>query len=57
MAVLYSKERSKYGNLTGQIINWPVDYNGLPDDGANVNNLGRKVQRQKTRLNLTIQNT
>ena len=39
MAVLYSKERSKYGNLTGQIINWPVDYNGLPDDGANVNNL------------------
>ena len=39
MAVLYSKERSKYGNLTGQIINWPVDYSGLPDDGANVNNL------------------
>ena len=39
MAVLYSKERSKYGNLTGQIINWPVDYNGLPDDGQNVNNL------------------
>ena len=39
MAVLYSKERSKYGNLTGQIINWPVDYSGLPDDGANKNNL------------------
>ena len=39
MAVLYSKERSKYGNLTGQIINWPVDYNGLPDDGGNATNL------------------
>ena len=39
MAVLYTKERSKYGNLTGQIINWPVDYNGLPDEGANVSNL------------------
>lgn len=24
MAVAYSKERSKYGNLTGQIIIWPV---------------------------------
>ena len=39
MAVLYSKERSKYGNLTGQIINWPVDYTGLPDDATNQKNL------------------
>ena len=39
MAVLYTKERSKYGNLSGQIITWPVDYNGLPDDGQNVNKL------------------
>ena len=27
MATLYSKERSKYGNLTGQIIVWPVQIN------------------------------
>ena len=27
MAKLYSQERSKYGNLTGQIIVWPVEIN------------------------------
>jgi len=39
MAVLYSKERSKYGNLTGQIISWPVDYVGTPDEAVNKKNL------------------
>ena len=39
MAVLYTKERSKYGNLSGQIITWPVDYSGLPDDGGNKDDL------------------
>ena len=28
MATIYSKERSKYGNITGQIIIWPVEVNG-----------------------------
>jgi len=32
MAKLYSQERSKYGNLTGQIIVWPVEIN--PDINA-----------------------
>ena len=31
MAVFYNKERAKYGNLTGQVIIWPVEYEGLPD--------------------------
>ena len=39
MATFYSKERAKYGNLTGQIIIWPVQYNGDPADGANAINL------------------
>ena len=39
MTVLYSKERAKYGNLSGQIISWPVDYSGLPDDTTNKRNL------------------
>ena len=39
MTVLYTKERAKYGNLTGQIITWPVDYNGLPDGATNKKNL------------------
>ena len=39
MAKFYSKERSKYGNLTGQIIIWPVEYDGAPDDGFNPVNL------------------
>ena len=36
MATLYSKERSKYGNLTGQIIVWPVQIN---NDLNNVDNI------------------
>ena len=28
MATIYSKERAKYGNVTGQIIIWPVEVNG-----------------------------
>ncbi len=35
MATFYSKERAKYGNVTGQIITWPVNYTGAPDSGAN----------------------
>ena len=35
MTTFYSKERSKYGNVTGQIIAWPVDYEGTPEDGNN----------------------
>ena len=39
MAVFYNKERAKYGNLTGQIIVWPMEYEGLPDGTLNANNL------------------
>ena len=39
MATFYSKERAKYGNLTGQIIIWPIQYDGDPADGANAINL------------------
>ena len=39
MAVLYNKERSKYGHLTGQVIAWPVPYSGLPDDAVNAQDL------------------
>ena len=39
MAVFYNKERAKYGNLTGQIIVWPMEYEGLPDGTINANNL------------------
>ena len=39
MAKFYSKERSKYGNLTGQIIIWPVQYEGHPTVGNNPKNL------------------
>ena len=35
MAKLYSQERSKYGNLTGQIITWPVEIS--PDINASSN--------------------
>ena len=35
MAKLYSSERSKYGNLTGQIITWPTQIN--PDINASTN--------------------
>ena len=40
MAKFYSKERSKYGNLTGQVIIWPVEYTGgNPDEGLNPTNM------------------
>ena len=39
MAKFYSKERAKYGNLTGQIIIWPVQYEGTPTEGNNPTNL------------------
>ena len=35
MTVIYAKERAKYGNLSGQIISWPVDYAGTPDEATN----------------------
>ena len=35
MAVFYNQERSKYGNLTGQVIAWPVPYEGTPDAANN----------------------
>ena len=35
MAVFYNKERSKYGHLTGQVIAWPVPYEGTPDASNN----------------------
>ncbi len=34
MATIYSKERSKYGNITGQIIIWPVEVNGEIDSAS-----------------------
>ena len=39
MARFYQKERAKYGNLTGQIIMWPVEYIGDPNEGNNPTNL------------------
>ena len=39
MAVLYTKEKSKYGHLTGQIIIWPMEYEGNPSQGQNPKNL------------------
>ena len=39
MATFYTKERAKYGNVTGQIIIWPVNYTGTPDSSTNVKNL------------------
>ncbi len=39
MASFYSKERAKYGNLTGQIIIWPVEYDGTPDGSNNARKL------------------
>ena len=35
MAVFYNKERSKYGHITGQVIAWPVTYEGTPDQANN----------------------
>ena len=39
MAVFYNKERSKYGHLTGQVIAWPVPYEGTPDASNNKRSL------------------
>ena len=39
MAKLYSNERSKYGNLTGQIIIWPVEINPDINSSSNKENL------------------
>ena len=39
MAKLYSQERSKYGNLTGQIIIWPVEINPDINSSSNRENL------------------
>ena len=39
MSAFYSKERSKYGNLTGQVIIWPVSYEGDPNTASNKNSL------------------
>ena len=39
MTTFYSKERAKYGNLTGQVIMWPIEYNGDPDAILNKRNL------------------
>ena len=35
MAVFYNKEKAKYGHITGQIIAWPVPYEGTPDTANN----------------------
>jgi len=39
MAVFYNKERAKYGHLTGQVIAWPVPYEGTPDASNNKKSL------------------
>ena len=39
MAKLYSNERAKYGNLTGQIIVWPVEINPDINSTSNKENL------------------
>lgn len=39
MATFYTRERAKYGNVTGQIIIWPVNYTGTPDSTANIKTL------------------
>ena len=39
MTTFYAKERAKYGNLTGQVIVWPVEYNGGPETAVNIKNL------------------
>lgn len=39
MATFYNKERAKYGHLTGQVIIWPVEYEGTPDQGSNPTNI------------------
>lgn len=39
MPAFYAKERAKYGNLTGQVIIWPVQYEGDPTNALNAQNL------------------
>ena len=39
MATIYNKERAKYGHLTGEVIIWPVEYEGTPDQGSNPTNI------------------
>ena len=39
MPAFYAKERSKYGNLTGQVIIWPMEYSGDPTEAVNARNL------------------
>lgn len=39
MAVFYNKEKAKYGHITGQIIAWPVPYEGTPDTANNESSL------------------
>ena len=39
MATFYNKERAKYGHLTGQVVIWPVEYEGTPDQGSNPTNI------------------
>ena len=39
MAVFYNQERAKYGHLTGQVIAWPVPYEGTPDQANNKTSL------------------
>ena len=35
MTTFYNKEKAKYGNITGQVIIWPVTYIGDPDSPVN----------------------
>jgi len=39
MAKVYASERAKYGNLTGQIIIWPVQYNPDINNSNNIDKL------------------
>ena len=39
MTTFYNKEKAKYGNITGQIIIWPVTYIGDPDSVENKSKL------------------
>ena len=39
MPAFYARERAKYGNLTGQVIIWPVQYDGDPTNALNAQNL------------------
>ena len=45
MAKLYSQERSKYCNLTGQIIIWPVEIN--PDINSSSKDLNLAAELGK----------